>query len=67
LELVKWTLDPFYEIADIDTASNVFPREPEQPTKFQLFKGGAGRLPQGQNPMQEAVKQKAGAVGGSKN
>ena len=66
-KVVKWTLDPFYEIADIDTASNVFPREPEQPTKFQLFKGGAGRFPASTNPMQEAAKQKAGAVGGSKN
>ena len=68
-KVAKWTLDPFYEIADIDTANNSFPREPEQPTKFQLFKGGASRYgtPSGPNPMQEAQKQKAGAVGGSKN
>jgi hypothetical protein len=68
-KVAKWTLDPFYEIADIDTANNSFPREPEQPTKFQLFKGAASRygtVP-GPNPMQEAQKQKAGAVGGSKN
>lgn len=31
-------LDPYYEIADIDTDDNAFPREPAKPTKVQLFK-----------------------------
>lgn len=48
----KFVLDPFYEIADIDTANNAFPREPEKPTRFQLFKAGGGN--QNLNPMQEA-------------
>jgi hypothetical protein len=48
----QWTLDPYYEIADINTEDNSFPPV-SQPTRFQLFKqqqrgGGAG-----QNPMQQ--------------
>ena len=49
----QWTLDPFYEVADIDTENNSFPRT-AQPTRFQLFKqqqrGGGGGQP---NPMQQ--------------
>lgn len=37
-KVAKWTLDPFLEIADIDTEDNAFPREPEQPSRFQVFK-----------------------------
>jgi hypothetical protein len=61
-KVAKWTLDPFLEIADIETEDNVFPREPEQPSRFQVFKGQ--RQPQS-NPMQQ--QQKAGAVQGAKN
>ena len=39
----QWTLDPFYEIADINTEDNSFPPV-AQPTRFQLFKAtAAGR------------------------
>ncbi len=65
----QWTLDPFSEIADIDTENNSFPRQPAQPTKFQLFKQEAGRS-RGPNPMREAQQnqpQKAGQQGGAKN
>ncbi|MBB6005665.1 M1 family metallopeptidase [Arcicella rosea] len=60
-KVTKWTLDPFFEIADIDTKSNVFPREPEEPTRFQVFKQSRQSQP---NPMQQ---QKASAVQGAKN
>lgn len=56
----KFTLDPFYEIADIDTANNAFPREPEQPTKFQAFKQRA--FQQGPNPMQQAKQNQPSGV-----
>jgi len=61
-KVAKWVLDPFYEIADIDTNNNAFPREPEQPTRFQVFKGQRQSMP---NPMQQQ-KQAAGAVQGAK-
>jgi hypothetical protein len=61
-KVAKWVLDPFYEIADIDTSNNAFPREPEQPTRFQVFKGQRQSMP---NPMQQQ-KQAAGAVQGAK-
>ena len=59
----KFKLDPYFEIPDIDTSDNVFPREPEKPTKFQLMKQNRPAPPT--NPMQEALKNQAGAVGGS--
>ena len=61
----KWTLDPYYEIADIDTDDNAYPREANQPTKVQLFKMSRQGPP---NPMQEAQKAKSSgaAVSGSK-
>ncbi len=62
-KVAKWVLDPFYEIADIDTEDNAFPREPEQPSRFQVFKAQRQAQP---NPMQQQ-KQAAGAVQGSKN
>jgi hypothetical protein len=66
-KVTKFTLDPFYEIADIDTDNNAFPREPEKPTKFQAFKQGSFR-PQGQNPMQQAKQsQPAGTQTSGKN
>ena len=61
-KVAKWTLDPFLEIADIETEDNVFPREPEQPSRFQVFKAQRQVAP---NPMQQ--QQKAGAVQGAKN
>ena len=67
-KVVKWTLDPYYEIADIDTDDNSFPREPAQPTRVQLFKEQARSYGGGRNPMQEAQNaKKSGAVTGSKN
>ncbi len=63
-KVTKWTLDPFFEIADIDTEDNAFPREPAQPTRFQVFKG---QRPPQPNPMQEAQKKSGSAVQGAKN
>ncbi len=60
----KFTLDPFLEIADIDAANNSFPREPEQPTRFQLFKAGA---PAATNPMQEARQSSGAKIQGADN
>mgnify|MGYP000350130482 CR=1 FL=1 len=63
-KVVKWTLDPFFETADIDTKTNVFPREPEQPTRFQVFKQ---TRPAGTNPMQQQKATGGSAVQGAKN
>jgi Peptidase family M1 domain len=63
-KVAKWTLDPFLETSDIDVNSNVFPREPEQPTRFQLFKSSGQRPP---NPMQMQRLQQGSAVQGNKN
>lgn len=63
----QWTLDPYYEIADINTEDNSFPAV-AQPTRFQLFKqqqrGGA---PAGPNPMQQQRQQAPAKQGSSKN
>jgi hypothetical protein len=59
-KVTKFTLDPFYEIADIDTANNAFPREPEQPTRFQAFKQRS--FQQGPNPMQQAKQNQPSGV-----
>ncbi|MDP5140259.1 MAG: M1 family peptidase, partial [Spirosomaceae bacterium] len=56
----KFILDPFFEIADIDESDNMFPREPAQPTKFELFKRGSFNRT---NPMQEAKKTQGAATG----
>jgi hypothetical protein len=61
--VTKWTLDPFFEIADIDSDDNVFPREPEQASRFQLFKAQGTKV---LNPMQVQKQSKAGAVQGGK-
>ena len=50
-KVTQWTLDPFYEIADINTEDNAFPPV-SQPTRFQLFKQ-QGRPGQAPNPMQQ--------------
>ena len=51
-KVTQWTLDPYSEIADINTEDNSFPPV-SQPTRFQLFKqqqrGGVGAP----NPMQQ--------------
>ncbi len=63
-KVAKWTMDPYFETADIDTSDNAFPREPEQPTKFQMFKA---KPKVALNPMQEAAKSNGGVVPGAKN
>lgn len=63
-KVTKWVLDPFFEIADIDTKSNVFPREPEEPTRFQVFKQSRQSQP---NPMQLQKQTQSGAIQGAKN
>ncbi len=67
-KVTQWTLDPFREIADIDEEDNAFPRQPAEPTKFQLFKQQTGGARP--NPMREAQQanpQPAGQQGGAKN
>ena len=62
-KVAKFKLDPYFELPDIDDSDNVYPKEPEKPTKFQLMKQQSQRkMP---NPMQEARQNEAGAVGGS--
>lgn len=52
-KVTQWTLDPFYEIADIDTENNSFPRT-AQPSRFQLFRQRQNpNAPQTGNPMQQ--------------
>ena len=60
--VTQWTLDPFFEIADIDTSNNSFPRQPAEPTRFQLFKFN---FPRQRNPMQMQQSQAPGAVQGA--
>jgi hypothetical protein len=57
-KVTQWTLDPFQEIADIDTENNAFPRQAQKPNRFQLFRqqqgqGRRGGGAPGLNPMQE--------------
>ncbi|MFN3784062.1 MAG: M1 family metallopeptidase [Spirosomataceae bacterium] len=61
----QFKLDPYFEIPDVDTSDNVFPREPEAPSKFQLFKQRAGG--NSSNPMREAKQSQVGATQSSKN
>ena len=63
-KVTNWVLDPFLETADIDTKSNIFPREPEQPTRFQVFKQNRPAQP---NPMQLQKQTQGGAIQGAKN
>lgn len=62
-KVTQWTLDPFQEIADIDTDNNTYPRQAAQPTRFQMFKQRQG-APQQSNPMQQQRQGGSGAVGG---
>ncbi|GAA4411165.1 M1 family metallopeptidase [Nibrella viscosa] len=54
-KVVQWTLDPYYEIADIDTENNSFPRKAE-PSRLQLFKQQQRQV-RPQNPMQQQQRQ----------
>ncbi|GAB2606965.1 M1 family metallopeptidase [Spirosoma areae] len=62
-KVTQWTLDPYQEIADIDTGNNSFPRV-AQPTRFQLFKQ---RRATTANPMQQQSKQPPAMQGSGKN
>ncbi|GAB3640382.1 M1 family metallopeptidase [Spirosoma arcticum] len=62
----QWILDPFYEIADINTEDNTFPPV-AQPTRFQLFKQQQGREAAGPNPMQQQRQQAPARQGTGKN
>jgi hypothetical protein len=66
-KVVQWTLDPYREIADIDEEDNAFPRQPAQPTKFQLFKQQG--FQRGPNPMQQEKQSKpqSGQMGTGRN
>jgi Peptidase family M1 domain len=66
-KVTQWTLDPYREIADIDEADNTYPRQPAQPTRFQLFKAQTTQRPP--NPMQaeKQQNQKTGQMGTGKN
>ncbi|WP_420151287.1 M1 family metallopeptidase [Spirosoma sp.] len=60
----QWTLDPFYEIADINTSDNSFPPI-TQPTRFQLFRQRQrGAEP---NPMQQQRQQAPARQGTGRN
>ncbi|WP_353722285.1 M1 family metallopeptidase [Dyadobacter sp. 676] len=48
-KVVQWTLDPYQQIADIDTENNSFPRI-AKPTRFQIFKQQQQK--KAPNPMQ---------------
>jgi hypothetical protein len=52
-KVVKFTLDPFHEIADIDESNNSFPKSVATPTRFELYKA---KTVKPLNPMQEASK-----------
>ena len=60
----QWTLDPFFEIADIDTADNSFPPV-SKPSRFQLYKQQQRGAGQGPNPMQQQRQTAKPAVQGS--
>ncbi|MEO0405682.1 MAG: M1 family peptidase, partial [Bacteroidota bacterium] len=53
--VVRITLDPMLEIADVDMSNNHWPSRPE-PTRFQIFKNNIS--PAGENPMQRANRGK---------
>ncbi len=56
-DLKQVVLDPYLETADVETANNYYPAKPNEPSRFELFKGqqGGGRFqPQGENGMQRA-------------
>ena len=62
----QWTLDPFYELADINTDDNSFPPV-AQPTRFQLFRQRQRSEAPEQNPMQQQRQPSPARQGSSKN
>ncbi|GAB3891228.1 M1 family metallopeptidase [Spirosoma agri] len=62
----QWTLDPFYEIADINTEDNSFPPV-AQPTRFQLFKQQGRGAAAGPNPMQQQRQSSPAKQGTGRN
>ncbi|GAB3962621.1 M1 family metallopeptidase [Spirosoma harenae] len=63
----QWTLDPFYEIADINTEDNAFPPV-AKPTRFQLFKQRQGPgATAGPNPMQQQRQSSPARQGSGRN
>ncbi|WP_080053842.1 M1 family metallopeptidase [Spirosoma aerolatum] len=62
----QWTLDPFYEIADINTEDNSFPRV-ARPTRFQLFKQRQGPGAAVTNPMQQQRQSSPARQGSGRN
>jgi hypothetical protein len=58
-EVKQIVLDPYLETADVNMSNNVFPPE-NQPTRFQLYKGGVPSKwdSGGDNPMQRAKQKK---------
>jgi predicted secreted protein len=57
-KVVQWTLDPYFQIADIDTENNSFPRK-SKPSRFQIFKQQSTRPT---NPMQTEGAGKIGTT-----
>ena len=57
-KVVQWTLDPYFQIADIDTENNAFPRM-AKPTRFQIFK--QQQMRRTPNPMQAEGAGKLGS------
>ncbi len=63
-EVNNIALDPFYETADVDLGNNFWPAK-TQPTRFEMFKAGAGNLGtrggnfgDRSNPMRDSQKKK---------
>jgi hypothetical protein len=54
-KVVRVELDPYLELADVDTSNNVYPPE-KSPSKFDLFKNK--RYRGNENPMQRAMRAK---------
>jgi len=65
-KVVQWTLDPFQEIADIDSENNSFPRR-SQPSRFQLFKQQQATRPKNPMQQQKEATQPPATQGGRKN
>ena len=63
-KVVQWTLDPYFETADIDTSDNSFPPV-AKPTRFQIYKQREFQRPL--NPMQAEQKQTGAAKLGTGN
>jgi hypothetical protein len=62
-QVVKIQLDPLKETADINTSNNSWPKIPDEPSKFQVFKmkqAGVRATNNSNNPMQKAEEKKEG-------